>query len=157
MAAASATRCFCPLDSSSSRSASRCPTPHSVAARCTRSRVSAGSTPRFSDENATSSPTVPMKNWLRGSCITTPIRSVRCRGAIACTSVPHTATTPCATPGKNVPARPFTSRNTVDLPSPDRPHSTVHAPGATVNDRSSTRLPTGAAPCAPASSSDSST
>ena len=114
----------------------------------------------FSAENAISSPTVPMKNWLRGSCITTPRRSVRSRGASRRTSAPHTSTTPVRSPGKNVPANPSTRRNTVDLPSPERPHSTRQRPGATDSDTSSTRLPdAGAAEPASASNprSDSST
>ena len=160
MAAARATRCFWPLDSSDSFSPRSPSTPHVSAAACTRRTVSAGSTPRFSAENAISSPTVPMKNWLRGSCITTPRRSVRSRGASRRTSAPHTSTTPVRSPGKNVPANPSTRRNTVDLPSPERPHSTRQRPGATDSDTSSTRLPdAGAAEPASASNprSDSST
>ena len=114
--------------------------PHTVAVRFTLRIVSSGSTPRLSAENAISSPTAPIKNWLRGSCMTTPILSVRSRAVKRYTSVPQSATTPVNLPGKNVPARPLIILSTVDFPLPDRPQSTMHLPGATASDTSSTRL-----------------
>lgn len=128
IAAASATRCFCPLDSSVSFSVRRPSTPQRFAASRTLSTVVEGSIPRFSREKAISSATVPMKNWLLGSCMTTPMLSVRCRGEMSSTSAPPTRTAPFRSPGKKVPARPSIKRRTVDLPSPDRPQRTVHVP-----------------------------
>ena len=129
IAAASATRCFCPLDSSVSFSVRRPSTPQRFAASRTLSTVVEGSIPRFSREKAISSATVPMKNWLLGSCMTTPMLSVRCRGELSSTSpAPPTRTAPFRSPGKKVPARPSIKRRTVDLPSPDRPQRIVHVP-----------------------------
>ena len=141
MAAASATRCFCPLDSSVSLSGRSLPTPQSSATMRTRATVAFGAAPLFSSEKAISSATIPMKNWLLGSCITTPMPSVRCRGERSSTSAPSTRTAPSRSPGKKVPASPSIRRRTVDLPSPDLPQRTVHEPYATSSDTPQTRPP----------------
>ena len=107
----------------------------------TRATVAFGAAPLFSSEKAISSATIPMKNWLLGSCITTPMPSVRCRGERSSTSAPSTRTAPSRSPGKKVPASPSIRRRTVDLPSPDLPQMTVHEPYATSSDTPQTRPP----------------
>ena len=158
IAAASATRCFCPLESWVSSSPSRASTRQRAAAPLTRSTVLSGETPRFSEVNAISSKTVPMKNWLRGSCITTPMLSARARASQLWTSHPQAMTRPESAPGKKEPASPSIIRSTVDLPLPEAPQRTRHDPGSTRRETPSIALwaTSPAGPSLPPSSSLSS-
>lgn len=141
MAAASATRCFCPLDSSVSLSGRSLPTPQSSATMRTRATVAFGAAPLVLEREGDLVSDNPHEELASrvlhhhahalGPLPGRKVEHVR--------SVDEDGALPL--PGKKVPASPSIRRRTVDLPSPDLPQMTVHEPYATSSDTPQTRPP----------------
>ena len=102
----------------------------------TRWRMSSGGQPAFSRANATSPVESALKNWVRGFWNSEPARWAISHVSRASTARPSRLTRPCAVPGKNRGAKPPARRSAVDLPHPERPHSTTTSPERTVSDTS---------------------
>ena len=129
-AAANATRCFCPPESSASLADNKPASPNSCSVTLSCCQIRSGACPWFSAGKANSSLTLAKKNCRRGFWKTEPtwaaISSTLC-GVKSCWL---SVTFPCKFPGKYSGIKPFKTLKKVLLPLPLIPVKTTHRPAA---------------------------
>ena len=138
-----AIRCFCPPESLYGACVRYSYISTAFSARSTRSRISAGGTPKFSGPNATSSSTMLATNWLSGFCSTKPTRRrISNFKSSSSVSMPSTYTLPPL--GRSIALKCFAM---VDLPEPLCPSSATNSPFFTWRETSSMTIFSGSPSC----------
>ncbi|OUE06488.1 hypothetical protein CMMCAS08_06895 [Clavibacter michiganensis subsp. michiganensis] len=130
---ARARRCFWPPESAVVERSRATSSPTASSAARTRIQISSRGTPRFSQPNATSSPTRERITCASGSCSTSPARPRREAG-----SCPSTSRVPRASPSSSPPRTPARACMSVVLPAPDTPSSSTRSPGSMTRSTSRT-------------------
>src|SRR5699024_884920 len=130
-AAARATRCPSPPDSSLVRRPARWLPPTARSAAATRPGICAAGTARFSRAKATSSATVGRHSWSAGSWPRVATRAASSGTGTWRGSEPHTLNSPVTCASMVCGTTPAMVRKSVDFPDPDGPRSSTRCPGPT--------------------------
>ena len=136
-AAASATRCSSPPDSSCVGRSSRPPSPSASAASSTPRATAGAGQPRFSSGKASSDRTLPITTCVSGSWNSVPATAASRAGPCSRVSIPPHCTRPANVPPWKCGTNPHAASSSVDLPEPDPPARSTSSPGSTANDTSS--------------------